>query len=79
VPPAAADRRAQAEQRTGLTSEEWIKAQDEAFTEVVASGRFPMLFGIAGEPDFDLDLDTVFELGLKLILDGLEARLASNR
>lgn len=60
----------EAQQETGVTSNEWMESQD-GLMEAVTSGRFPMLARMAEHPDFDLDLDTVFEFGLKLLLDGL--------
>jgi DNA-binding GntR family transcriptional regulator len=62
---------AEAERETGLTSDEWMQTQAEALNRVVASGRFPMLAAVAEIPDFDLRLDDLFELGLRLLLDGL--------
>jgi hypothetical protein len=38
-------------------------------------GRFPMLSGIASQPDLSLDLDRLFEFGLELLLDGLAVRI----
>lgn len=69
----------EAEQNTGVTSDEWMESQDSTFTAIVASGPFPMLSSIAAQPDFDFDLDTLFEFGLKLILDGLAALIQSPR
>jgi hypothetical protein len=36
-----------------------------------------MLSGIAAQPNFDFDLDTLFEFGLKLLLDGLAVLIQS--
>jgi AcrR family transcriptional regulator len=65
----------EAEQDTGITSDEWMASQEQMLTTILASGRFPMLSGIATRPDFDFDLDTLFEFGLQLLLDGLAARI----
>lgn len=65
----------EAEQDTGVTRDEWMQAQADTVTTILASGRFPMLSAIAMRPDFHLDLDTLFEFGLKLLLDGLAARI----
>src|SRR6266536_47134 len=67
----------EAQHETGVSSDEWMQAQEPAFHEIIASGRFPMLAEVAALPDFDVDLDSLFELGLKLMLDGL-ARLIGN-
>jgi DNA-binding transcriptional regulator YhcF (GntR family) len=69
----------EAEKDTGVTSDEWMESQDTTLTTILASGRFPMLSGITAQPDFDFDLDTLFELGLKLILDGLAVLLQDSR
>jgi hypothetical protein len=34
-----------------------------------------MLAGVAMRPDFHLGLDTLFEFGLELLLDGLAVRI----
>ena len=60
---------------TGLTSDEWLESQESTFAPILASGRFPVLSGITMHPDFEFDPDTLFELGLKLMLDGLAVLL----
>jgi AcrR family transcriptional regulator len=63
---------AQAVGDTGLTEEDHMRAQEPGFAALAASGRFPafarMLRGIPDQ--FDLDLDALFELGLRTLLDG---------
>jgi DNA-binding transcriptional regulator YhcF (GntR family) len=61
----------QAEQDTGITSDQWRNSQDETVTRIFASGRFPMLSSTAARPDFDFELEALFEFGLQLLLDGL--------
>ena len=61
----------EAEQDTGITNDQWRNSQDETVTRIFASGRFPMLSNIAAQPDFDFELDALFEFGLQLLLDGL--------
>ncbi len=70
---------AEAERDTGITSDEWMQAQDEEFARVNADKRFPLLEAVGNVPDFDLDLDGLFELGLKLMLDGFHALVAERR
>jgi hypothetical protein len=67
----------QAEQDSGITSDQWMASQDQTLTTILASGRFPMLSSIAARPDFDfdLDLDRLFEFGLRLLPDGLAERI----
>ncbi|WP_281903982.1 TetR/AcrR family transcriptional regulator C-terminal domain-containing protein [Phytohabitans aurantiacus] len=69
----------EAEQDTGLSNEEWYEAQDLTLGRLLASGRFPMLASLDEIPDFDLNLDIVFELGLRLLLDGLAAMIGAER
>ena len=60
----------EAEQETGLTADEWMEKQGPNFEDIVAGGRYPLLAALAARPGFDMDLDTVFELGLSLLMDG---------
>jgi len=69
----------EARSATGLSSEEWTDLQylprfgDEAFMR--DHPHFSKLFGHFGtlEGGYDMDLDDLFELGLGLLLDGVEA------
>jgi DNA-binding transcriptional regulator YhcF (GntR family) len=63
----------EAQQDTRITGTEWMESQGEALATILASGRFPTLSNISAQPGFDfrLDLDTLFEFGLQLLLDGL--------
>jgi AcrR family transcriptional regulator len=63
-----------AEQRTGLTEEEWQHSHGPYIREVIAAGKHPMLARRvleAEEPDPDVE----FAFGLDCVLDGLAARL----
>ena len=63
-----------AEQRTGLTKEQWQHSVGPYITEVIAAGEHPMLARRvleAEEPDPDVE----FAFGLECVLDGLAARL----
>ncbi|GAA2124450.1 GntR family transcriptional regulator [Glycomyces algeriensis] len=72
----------EAASETGLSSEEWTDLQylprtgDSAF--MVDVPHFAKLFGELGAlpGGYDLDLDGLFELGLGLLLDGVEALAA---
>jgi DNA-binding transcriptional regulator YhcF (GntR family) len=68
----------EAQQDTGVSSDEWMQAQEPTFDAIVASGRFPLMSALAAEPDFDVELDPLFDLGLGLMLDGL-ARFIDQR
>jgi FAD/FMN-containing dehydrogenase len=67
---------AEAEQETGITDEQWMESMDPAMTAIMASGAFPLLSGV---PPRSLDLDTLFEFGLKRLLDGVGVLIAENR
>ncbi|RKG60907.1 GntR family transcriptional regulator [Corallococcus sp. AB011P] len=64
--------------QSGMNDEEFMQRNLAPFLRVATSGRFPhfekVLVGL--RPGFDLDFDELFELGLRVWLDGLEARLA---
>lgn len=62
---------AQAAQHTGMTSDEWMDRQGQAFDDLVDSGRFPMVGRVAEIPDFELALDAVFDYGLPRFLQGI--------
>jgi DNA-binding transcriptional regulator YhcF (GntR family) len=62
---------AEAVQRTGTTDEEWIESAVLPRME-----EFPLLSQI---PPNSLDLDTIFEFGLKTILDGLATLIEGPR
>jgi DNA-binding transcriptional regulator YhcF (GntR family) len=64
---------AQARQDTGLTSDEWIEAQESGLAAVMSSGRFPALAYLDTQP-FTLDLDAMFEYGLGLLLEGVGSK-----
>jgi AcrR family transcriptional regulator len=64
-----------AQRDTGLTSEEWSELQGDAFDEIVVQSPFPALAELIDVPDFNLELDDVYAIGLGLILDGLAQRL----
>ncbi|GAA3645019.1 GntR family transcriptional regulator [Nonomuraea antimicrobica] len=65
------ERRARA--ATGLTADEWMSRQEEHLGWITRSGRYGAFAGVVAEldGDFDLDLDVLFEFGLKPLLDGL--------
>jgi DNA-binding transcriptional regulator YhcF (GntR family) len=65
---------AQAEAESGLTADEWMDAHADVLASLGAGGNFPRFRQIAGL-DFDLDLDALFELGLRCLLDGLRGVL----
>jgi AcrR family transcriptional regulator len=57
---------------TGLTGDEWMELQEPAFHRLLAdqpSPAYEELF--LRTPDFDFDLDVLFEFGLARFLDGI--------
>lgn len=70
---------ADAQRETGLTNHEWMAKQGEQFELPDFSTRFPQLTAAAGLPRLEMSLDTLYEFGLSLMLDGLERRLPARR
>ena len=62
---------AQAEQDSGLTSDEWMTTQAAGMNAILASGGFPMFTEIVTVQGVELSLDTLFEFGLERLLDGI--------
>lgn len=68
------EREAQAESATGLTDQQWLDRQETALGAVTDSGDYPTFTRVIaslGPNGYDLRVDTLFELGLTSILDGL--------
>ncbi|MET8825914.1 TetR/AcrR family transcriptional regulator [Streptomyces sp. NPDC004610] len=65
---------AEVERRTGLTDMEFWEAQIPILTEVLDSGRFPLMASL-DENTWGSNFDH-FEYGLQRLLDGLEAEVA---
>ncbi|MEV4313030.1 TetR/AcrR family transcriptional regulator C-terminal domain-containing protein [Actinocrispum sp. NPDC049592] len=65
---------AQAEQDSGLTTEEWLQTQEDGYRILADTGEFPLLDRVVAA-DMELDLDYQFEFGLERLLDGLERYL----
>lgn len=61
----------EAEQETGITSNQWMDSRDSAFAELVASGHFSTFARVIADAGLEFDLDTLFEFGLQRMLDGL--------
>jgi AcrR family transcriptional regulator len=67
----------QAQRDTGLDIEQWMKVTDAAFNPVIHSGRYPALARLDGSADVDFSLESMFEFGLELLLDGIGQLLAT--
>ena len=63
-----------AEQRSGLTEEQWQRSVGPYISEVLAAGEHPMLARRVHEAE-EPDPDVEFAFGLACVLDGLAARL----
>lgn len=72
------EREAHAEGATGLSNEQWMDGQSRALDRLTSSpSRYPTFARVMAsfaDTGYDLDLDALFDLGLRSILDGLEAR-----
>ncbi|MFI9589712.1 TetR/AcrR family transcriptional regulator C-terminal domain-containing protein [Nonomuraea sp. NPDC052265] len=66
----------QARTETGVTEDEWMSEHEGELGELFASGAFPTLARVVTAPGLDLDLDSVFEFGLRRQLDGLAVLVA---
>ncbi|MFG2982727.1 TetR/AcrR family transcriptional regulator C-terminal domain-containing protein [Streptomyces sp. NPDC048258] len=64
---------AHAEAATGQSEDQWMDSRAPALRDLVESGRFPTFTKVVGsfEDGYDLRLDSLFEFGLKALLDGL--------
>lgn len=74
------DAEARAAAASGLSDEEWITRQTPALGALADTGRFPAFATVIVAMDrtdggYDLDLDRLFELGLRQLLDGLALTL----
>jgi hypothetical protein len=66
---------AAAEADTGLTADEWMDVQKPVLEALVADRDVPAFRTVLDsfEPDgYDMDLDELFETGLRYLLDGFE-------
>lgn len=67
------EREAHDQAATGLSGDDWMQQQEPAMGAMAASGRYPAfarLIASFAADGYDLDLDRIFELGLRLLLDG---------
>ncbi|MFI8943654.1 TetR/AcrR family transcriptional regulator C-terminal domain-containing protein [Streptomyces syringium] len=64
---------AHAEASTGQSEDQWMDSRAPALQGLVESGRFPTFAKMVGSftDGYDLNLDALFEFGLKALLDGL--------
>lgn len=64
----------EAEQRqdTGLTADEYMTTRSTDIEAMVSPLDLPLLASLVRSDDFDLDLDALFDFGLRRLLDGIE-------
>ena len=62
----------QAEQDSGLTSDQWMLAQLPSMTQLFP--QVPTLARLSSDRSIKIDIETLFECGLAAILDGLQAQ-----
>jgi AcrR family transcriptional regulator len=65
---------ATAEERTGITHDEFWRAQEAALVAAMESGRYPHMARL-GEDAFAASNEEVFKFGLRNILDGVQSLL----
>lgn len=66
----------QAEERTGLSDDEFWKAQEPVLIEAMESGRYPTMAALSDDT-FAASYEETFEFGLERLLNGLEAYISS--
>ena len=59
---------------SGLTSEEWVATHEHRLRAITLGGGYPHFERLVAQ-DYDLELDGLFERGLRYLLDGLAADL----
>jgi DNA-binding transcriptional regulator YhcF (GntR family) len=69
----------QARTETGITDDDWMREREAELGTLFASGAYPTLAKVVEQPGLDLDLDSVFEFGLRRQLDGLAVLVARAR
>ena len=68
------EREAQIAAATGLSEDQWMDVHGPALGAIAGSGRYPAfakVIGDLGEAGYDFRLDDLFELGMRLLLDGV--------
>ncbi|MFF4121979.1 GntR family transcriptional regulator [Microbispora rosea] len=76
------EREAQIAAATGLSEDQWMDVQGPALSAIAGSGRYPAfakVLGDLGEDGYDFRLDDLFELGMRLLLDGVTGLVERSR
>jgi hypothetical protein len=66
---------ASARRDTGMTDQEWMESQQAAFAAAFAAGPYPLLASLTMDPTLEMDMDSLFEVGLQSLLDGYAVRI----
>jgi DNA-binding transcriptional regulator YhcF (GntR family) len=61
----------QARQDSGISDGEWMERNEPYYDAISGGGAYPLLSGLGEDEDFELDLETLFEFGLRRTLDGI--------
>ncbi|MFI6444296.1 TetR/AcrR family transcriptional regulator C-terminal domain-containing protein [Kitasatospora sp. NPDC050543] len=69
----------QAARDTGVGGEEWLEAQEDTMTALLAGGLFPTFAAIRRRPGVDISIQSLFEYGLGRLLDGIASVVAEGR
>ncbi|MFI0984660.1 TetR/AcrR family transcriptional regulator C-terminal domain-containing protein [Streptomyces exfoliatus] len=71
----AEDLEEQARQDTGISDGEWMEQNEPRHDAIQAGGAYPELEAVTSGGDFGLDLDSLFEFGLRRTLDGIASMI----
>ncbi|MER5208789.1 TetR/AcrR family transcriptional regulator C-terminal domain-containing protein [Streptomyces sp. NPDC002825] len=71
----ANDLEEQARQDTGISDGEWMEQNEPRFDAIQAAGQYPELAAVTSGGGFGLDLEALFEFGLRRTLDGIAAMI----
>ncbi|MEU4419625.1 GntR family transcriptional regulator [Actinoplanes sp. NPDC024001] len=63
------------EYEIGVDAEQWWRSREAEFLRIAAQGKYPLTFSISGPPD----VQAIFELGMKHLLDGLTPLIEGRR
>jgi hypothetical protein len=75
------ERETQAQATTGMSDDQWMARHGTALGALASSGHYPGFSALLtefGEQGYDLELDKIFELGLRTILDGMAILLSEH-
>ncbi|MDJ0460750.1 TetR/AcrR family transcriptional regulator C-terminal domain-containing protein [Streptomyces sp. H27-C3] len=66
-------------QDTGMSGDEWMARNEPQFEAITAAGTYPLLNSMLEQGEFELDIDTLFEFGLRRTLNGVGAMIGNTR